>query len=108
METGLEGKGVLVTGASGGIGAACARAFAAEGARVAVHYHRGEERARSVASEVDGPARARARTGGSARRGGGAARRAGVGLAELYRGERAVDDAVAERHEAVARRGVAG
>ena len=35
METGLPGKGVLVTGASGGIGAACARAFAAEGARVA-------------------------------------------------------------------------
>ncbi|MDX6482375.1 MAG: hypothetical protein QOE95_146, partial [Gaiellaceae bacterium] len=30
METGLDGKGVLVTGASGGIGGACARAFAAE------------------------------------------------------------------------------
>ena len=54
METGLAGKGVLVTGASGGIGAACARAFAAEGARVAVHYHRGEERAREVAAGLDG------------------------------------------------------
>ena len=54
METGLSGKGVLVTGASGGIGAACARAFAAEGARVAVHYHRGEERAREVAGSLDG------------------------------------------------------
>ena len=54
METGLSGKGVLVTGASGGIGAACARAFAAEGARLAVHYHRGEERARAVAGELDG------------------------------------------------------
>jgi len=54
METGLEGKGVLVTGASGGIGAACARAFAAEGARVAVHYHRGEARAHEVASELGG------------------------------------------------------
>jgi 3-oxoacyl-[acyl-carrier protein] reductase len=43
---------VLVTGASGGIGAACARAFAAEGARVAVHYHRGEERANAVALEI--------------------------------------------------------
>jgi 3-oxoacyl-[acyl-carrier protein] reductase len=55
METGLAGKGVLVTGASGGIGAACARLFAAEGARVAVHYHRGEDRAREVAADVGGP-----------------------------------------------------
>ena len=55
METGLSGKGVLVTGASGGIGAACARAFAAEGARVAVHYHRGEERAHEVAAELGAP-----------------------------------------------------
>jgi 3-oxoacyl-[acyl-carrier protein] reductase len=54
VETGLAGKGVLVTGGSGGIGAACARAFAAEGARVAVHYHRGEERAREVAAALDG------------------------------------------------------
>jgi 3-oxoacyl-[acyl-carrier protein] reductase len=54
VETGLSGKGVLVTGASGGIGAACARAFAAEGARVAVHYHRGEQRAREVAAGLDG------------------------------------------------------
>jgi 3-oxoacyl-[acyl-carrier protein] reductase len=45
---------VLVTGASGGIGAACARAFAAEGARVLVHYHRGEERARAVSEELGG------------------------------------------------------
>jgi 3-oxoacyl-[acyl-carrier protein] reductase len=56
METGLEGQGVLVTGGSGGIGSACARAFAAEGARVAVHWHRGEERALGVAAEVGGRA----------------------------------------------------
>jgi 3-oxoacyl-[acyl-carrier protein] reductase len=45
---------VVVTGASGGIGAACARAFAAEGARVLVHYHRGEDRAQALAHELGG------------------------------------------------------
>jgi len=54
---------VLVTGASGGIGAACARAFAAEGARVLVHYHRGEERARALAEELGGAPTARANVG---------------------------------------------
>nr|MDQ3823113.1 SDR family oxidoreductase [Actinomycetota bacterium] len=54
MDTGLRDKGVLVTGASGGIGAACTRAFAAEGARVAIHYHRGRERAETLAAELDG------------------------------------------------------
>jgi 3-oxoacyl-[acyl-carrier protein] reductase len=48
VETGLAGKGVLVTGGSGGIGSATVRAFAAEGARVVVHYHRGRERAEQV------------------------------------------------------------
>src|SRR5438034_1152818 len=52
METGLANKGVLVTGASGGIGAACARAFAAEGARVLVHYNRGRARAETLAAEL--------------------------------------------------------
>jgi 3-oxoacyl-[acyl-carrier protein] reductase len=48
VETGLAGKRVLVTGASGGIGAACVRAFAAEDAEVVGHYFRGRERAEAL------------------------------------------------------------
>jgi NAD(P)-dependent dehydrogenase (short-subunit alcohol dehydrogenase family) len=35
----LHGKAVLITGASTGIGAALARAFAAQGARLALHFN---------------------------------------------------------------------
>lgn len=47
-------KTVLITGASRGIGAACARKFAAEGYRVAVHYNRSEEQAKALADELGG------------------------------------------------------
>ena len=54
MDTGLAGKVALVTGAGGGIGSECARAFAAEGCRVVVHYNRSKERAEALAEELPG------------------------------------------------------
>lgn len=56
MDTGLVGAGVVVTGGGGGIGQAVVRAFAAEGARVAVHYRTSVEAARQLAEEVGGVA----------------------------------------------------
>ncbi|HEX6789604.1 MAG TPA: SDR family oxidoreductase [Gaiellaceae bacterium] len=54
METGLARKGVVVTGGAGGIGSACVRAFASEGARVVIHYNTSRERAEQLATEVEG------------------------------------------------------
>jgi 3-oxoacyl-[acyl-carrier protein] reductase len=48
----LQGKAVLVTGASTGIGAAVAKGFGAQGARVAVHYRQNREAAEAVAAAI--------------------------------------------------------
>jgi NAD(P)-dependent dehydrogenase (short-subunit alcohol dehydrogenase family) len=51
MELDLGNKRVLVTGGNGGLGAAMAEAFAAEGARVAIHYRTNPESAEQMAED---------------------------------------------------------
>jgi 3-oxoacyl-[acyl-carrier protein] reductase len=48
----LEGRVALITGASRGIGAACARVMAREGADIAINYFRSESKAMAVAAQV--------------------------------------------------------
>jgi len=49
----LSGKSVLITGASTGIGAELARAFAAQGAKVGLHYNSSADAAKALAQEID-------------------------------------------------------
>ena len=49
----LAGKAVLVTGGSTGIGAAVARGFAGQGARVAIGYHASEAPALAIKREIE-------------------------------------------------------
>jgi 3-oxoacyl-[acyl-carrier protein] reductase len=48
----LAGKAVFITGASTGIGAALARAFAAQGAKLALHYNASAAAAEALAGEI--------------------------------------------------------
>lgn len=50
----LIGKVAVITGATGGLGSAIAHAFAAEGVRVAVGYHRSEEAAKTLVAALPG------------------------------------------------------
>ena len=52
MATDLTGKVVLITGASTGIGAAAARAFAGAGSKVIVHYNASREPAEKVVADI--------------------------------------------------------
>jgi len=49
----LQGKCVLITGSSTGIGAALAKKMSALGARVAVHYNSNEEKAKAVVDAIN-------------------------------------------------------
>jgi 3-oxoacyl-[acyl-carrier protein] reductase len=49
----LRDKAVLITGASTGIGAALSRAFARQGARIAVHWHSHQAAAAAVVQDIE-------------------------------------------------------
>ena len=52
MDSDLKGKVVLITGASTGIGAAAAHAFAREGSKVMVHYNASGDAAAAVVAAI--------------------------------------------------------
>ncbi|CAN7588480.1 SDR family NAD(P)-dependent oxidoreductase [Pararhizobium sp. LjRoot235] len=54
MSQSLDGQSILVTGASGGIGAAIVARLAAEGARPIIHYGRDRDRAEALLSRIGG------------------------------------------------------
>jgi len=64
MATDLTGKVVLITGASTGIGAAAARAFAGAGCKVIVHYNASREPAEKVVADIKAAGGTAAMVGG--------------------------------------------
>ena len=54
MSQTLTGKLAVVTGGSNGIGAACVRALAQQGARVVIGYHHGLDRAQALRASLPG------------------------------------------------------
>ena len=58
MSKPISDQTVLVTGAGRGLGAALARAFAAQGARVAINYRQSKEAAEALAAELGPQAQA--------------------------------------------------
>ena len=54
MSQSLDGQSILVTGASGGIGAAIVERLASEGARPIIHYGRDGDGAEALLSRIGG------------------------------------------------------
>src|SRR5512132_20129 len=86
MASDLKGKSILITGASTGIGAAAARAFARAGSNVIVHFNSSRAAAEAVAADVQAAGARAALVGG-----------------DVTRGESEVKRIVAEAHAAFGR-----